>query len=152
MTTIAVALNFDNTKKQDVEALLAKLNGKQWSAATKENYHEAVKKFWRWLRGLPSDEDPEETVGGAKGRKIIPEELLTTEEANAIIAAAEHPRDKAYAAVTDESGARPEEILSAKIRKSNSTTTVQSSLCISWLYWCRGKCHDRAAIYGSVYF
>jgi len=124
MTTIAANLgrkSFTQTKKQDVEALLAKFNGKAWSEATKENYQEAVKKFWRWLRGLPRGEDPEETewvkVGGAKGRKIIPEELLTAEEANDIIAAAEHPRDKAYAAVTDESGARPEEILSAKIRQ-----------------------------------
>jgi hypothetical protein len=33
-------------------------------------------------------------VRGAKGRKIIPEELLTAAEANDIIAAAEHPRDK----------------------------------------------------------
>ena len=56
-------------------------------------------------------------VGGAKRRKIIPEELLTAEEANSIVAAAEHARDKAYAAVTDETGARPEEILSVKIRQ-----------------------------------
>jgi site-specific recombinase XerD len=98
MTTIAANLgrkSFNQTKKQDVETLLAKFKGKRWSEATKENYHEAVKKFWRWLRGLPLGEDPEETewvkVGGAKGRKIIPEELLTTEEANHIIAAAEHP-------------------------------------------------------------
>lgn len=114
LTTIAVTLrrkDFTKTKKQNVEALLAKFNGREWSDATKENYREAVKKFWRRLRGLPKGEDLEETewvkVGGAKGRKIIPEELLTHEEANSLIAAAEHPRDKAYAAVTDETGARP---------------------------------------------
>jgi integrase/recombinase XerD len=124
MTTIAVTLrrkDFTQTKKQDVEVLLAKFNAREWSDATKENYHEAVKKFWRWLRKLPKGEDPEETewvkVGGAKGRKLVPKELLTGEEANSLIAAAEHPRDKAYAAVTDETGARPEEILSAKIRQ-----------------------------------
>jgi hypothetical protein len=101
MTTMAANLgrkSFTQTKKQDVEGLIAKFNGSEWSPATKDNCQEAVKKFWRWLRGLPQGEDPEETewvkVGGAKGRKIIPEELLTPEEANDIIAAAEHPPDK----------------------------------------------------------
>jgi site-specific recombinase XerD len=79
MTTIAANLgrkSFTQTKKQDVEGLLAKFNGSEWSTATKDNCQEAVKKFWRWLRVLPQGEDPEETewvkVDGAKGRKIIP--------------------------------------------------------------------------------
>jgi hypothetical protein len=41
MTTIAANLgrkSFTQTKKQDVEALLAKFNGSEWSAATKEIY------------------------------------------------------------------------------------------------------------------
>jgi len=124
MTTIAVALpagmTFQETTKLDVEHLLADFNGRDWSDSTKENYHEAVKKFWRWLRGLPQGKDPEETewvkVGGAKGRRLVPEELLTSEEAKDLMEVAEHPRDKGYVAVSDESGARPEEILSARVR------------------------------------
>jgi site-specific recombinase XerD len=61
MTTIAILLrrNFDESNKQDVEQLLVKLNGRDWSDATKENHREAVKKFWRWLRNVEKGKDPE---------------------------------------------------------------------------------------------
>ena len=55
-------------------------------------------------------------IGKGKGRQFLPEELLSREEAKKLIEAAEHPRNRAYVAVTDESGARPQEILSARIR------------------------------------
>jgi hypothetical protein len=67
MTTIAVTLrqkNFKKTKKQ--ERLLAKFNSRAWSDATKENYHEAVKKFWRWLEG--NDEEYHTKVNGSNQR------------------------------------------------------------------------------------
>lgn len=63
MTTIAVTLapkSFRETRKQYVEKLLAEFNGRAWSDAAKENYHEAIKSC-RWLSGLPEREDPEET-------------------------------------------------------------------------------------------
>jgi DNA-binding Lrp family transcriptional regulator len=55
-------------------------------------------------------------IGKGKGRQFLPEELLSREEAKELIEAAEHPRNRAYVAVTDENGARPQEILSARIR------------------------------------
>jgi integrase/ribosomal protein L40E len=122
MTTIAVVLgkDFNDSTRQDVEKLLVKLNGRDWADATKENHREAVKKFWRWLKGVDDGKDPEETewfkVGKHKPKEILPEELLSRDEANSLIEAADHPRDRAYAAVSDESGARPSEILSMRIR------------------------------------
>jgi len=124
LTTVAAALpsgrRFEEMTKQDVERLAADLNSRNWRDSTKENHRQAIKKLWRWLRNLPPGEDPAETkwmkIGKGKGRQFLPEELLSREEAKKLIEAAEHPRDRAYVAVTDESGARPQEILSARIR------------------------------------
>jgi len=121
LTTIALLLrkNFEDTDRSDVERLLVKVNSRDWSDSTKENHREAVKRFWRWLRGLKDGKDPEETdwfkVGKHKPREILPEELLSREEAKRLIEVAEHPRDRAYVAVSDESGARPSEVLSLRI-------------------------------------
>ena len=124
LTTVAAALpsgrRFEEMTKQDVERLAADLNSRNWRDSTKENHRQAIKKLWRWLNNLPPGEDPPETkwmkVGKGKGRQFLPEELLSREEAKKLIEAAEHPRDRAYVAATDESGARPEELLSARIR------------------------------------
>jgi integrase/ribosomal protein L40E len=122
LTTTAVTLgkNLDEATKHDIEHLMKTINSKDWSNSTKENYRETIKKFWRWLKGLEKGKDPPETdwfrVGKGKGKDILPEELLTREEAKRLIEVAEHPRDKAYVAVSDESGARPGEILSMRIR------------------------------------
>jgi integrase len=121
LTTIARLLgkDFAESSKQDVEKLLAKINERDWSDSTKENHREAVKRFWRWLRGIEKGQDPEETnwfkVGKHKPGKMLPEQLLTLEECNRLIAAAEHPRDRAYVAVSSESGCRPSEILTMRI-------------------------------------
>jgi integrase len=55
-------------------------------------------------------------IGKVESKPIVPEDLLTREEAQKLVKAAEHPRDKAYVAVADESGARPGEVLTMKIR------------------------------------
>ena len=122
LTTIAVLLkkDFEDSDRRDVERLLTSLNSRDWSDATKENHREAVKKFWRWLRGVEKGKDPADTdwfkVGRHKSREILPEQLLTREEGKRLIDTTEHPRDRAYVAVSDESGARPGEILGMRIR------------------------------------
>lgn len=122
LTAIASMLqkDFDRVTKQDIEKLMMVVNGKKWTEWTKDNYRVAVKRFWRWLRALDEDEDPPETrwikIGKAQSRPILPDDLLTKEETQKLIQAAEHPRDKAYVAVCDESGARPGEVLTMKVR------------------------------------
>jgi len=122
LTTIAATLgkDFDKTNQQDIEQLIRAVNAKDWAEWTKDNYSVTVKRFWRWLRELPRGKDPPETewirIGKAESRTILPQDLLTKEETQKLIQAAEHPRDKAYVAVADESGARPGEVLTMKIR------------------------------------
>jgi site-specific recombinase XerD len=54
LTTIAVMLgkDFEETTKQDVEKLMKAVNGGDWAEWTKDNYRVAVKRFWRWIKGL----------------------------------------------------------------------------------------------------
>jgi site-specific recombinase XerD len=124
LTTIAAALppgrNFTDTTQADVQRIVAGFNNRDWTDSTRQNHRQAIKRFWRWLRKCPEGEDPPETewfkAGKGKGCKILPEQLLTREEARKIITAAEHPRDKAFISILDEAGPRPEELLSTRIR------------------------------------
>jgi len=122
LTSIAVILkkDFDKTNQQDIEQLIRTVNAKDWAEWTKDNYRVTVKRFWRWLKGLARGKDPPETewitIGKAQSRTILPEDLLTKEETRKLIETAEHPRDKAYVAVADESGGRPGEVLTMKVR------------------------------------
>jgi integrase len=79
-----------------------------------------VRRFWRWLKGLPRGKDPPETewisIGKAQNRTILPQGLLTKEETQKLIEAAEHPRDKAYVAVAGESRGRRGEVSTMKVR------------------------------------
>jgi len=122
LTTIAVILgkDLDKTNQEDIEQLIRTFNAKDWAEWTKDNYRVTVKRFWRWLKGLPRGKDPPETewitIGKAQSRTVLPEDLLTKEETQKLIQTAEHPRDKAYVAVADESGGRPGEVLTMKVR------------------------------------
>jgi integrase len=122
LTTIAVMLgkDFEEATKQDIEKLMKAVNARDWAEWTKDNYRVAVKRFWRWMNGLEKGKDPPETewirIGKAESKTILPEDLLTREEALKLVKATEHPRDKAYVSVADESGARPGEVLSMRVR------------------------------------
>jgi integrase/ribosomal protein L40E len=122
LTTIAVILakDFDKAEQPDVEQLIKAVNARDWAEWTKENYRVTVKRFWRWLKKLPKGKDPTETewitIGKAESRTVLPEDLLTREEIQKLIHAAAHPRDKAYVAVASESGARPGEVLTLRVR------------------------------------
>ena len=121
LTTIAIILgkDFEAATKQDIEKLAEAINAKDWAEWTKDNYRVTVKRFWRWLNGLEKGRDPPETewirIGKAESRTILPDDLLTKDEIQKLIKAAEHPRNKAYVAVADESGARPGEVLTMKV-------------------------------------
>ena len=122
LTSIAAILakDFDKTNQQDIEQLIRTINAKDWAEWTKDNYRVTVKRFWRWLKGLAKGKDPPETewitIGKAQSRTVLPEDLLTKEETQKLIQTAEHPRDKAYISVADESGGRPGEVLTMKVR------------------------------------
>ena len=69
--------------KQKILEFLERLkavNARDWAEWTKDNYRVAVKRFWRWMKGLEKGKDPIETewikIGKAESKPILPEDLL----------------------------------------------------------------------------
>jgi len=138
LTRIAEVLGkeFASATETDIRQLMRSLkmrktrNGKheasrsELSSRSLEDYQNTIKKFWRWLKALPQtpidpSSNPPETAWMRKvrvERNRLPEDFLTVEEKDRMLTAAEHPRDRAYLEVNWDSGARPGEILSRRLR------------------------------------
>jgi|GEM_PF-1268452 len=74
LTAIAVMLgkSFDKADKHDTESLFARINGRNWSDATKGNHKEAIK-FWRWLKdiGVSGRRNPKNPHGQRSSRRYL---------------------------------------------------------------------------------
>ena len=107
--------------REDVEKLVAWINSSNYSEETKHSYKVALKKFYQWLRGCDEEahEYPEEVrwikTTIKRGRRLLPEALLTPEELRRLVEAAENPRDRALILTHYESGCRISETLSLRI-------------------------------------
>jgi len=130
-----LAKDFDSATREDLQRLIRRLkerkaraNGQSptrtLSERSLEDYQNTVKKFWRWLKAPPSGDvdgywNPAETAWMkriSRDKNVLPEDVLTAEEKDRMVEVAEHPRDKAYLEVSWDSGARPGEVLSRRIR------------------------------------
>jgi len=112
-------LKFKEATQKDMQRIVSQVERTAWSPMTKEIYRITLKRFYKWLLG--NDEFYPECVrwmkkSGALKTKIMPEELLTTEEIHKMIDEAKNPRDKAFIAVLADSGCRVGEIASMKIK------------------------------------
>ena len=115
-----------DTTREDIEGILCQVsvregrNGRQVGAWTKRGYKITVKVFWRWMRGYEDDEDPPETmwikIKRTKDMKVLPEQLLTKEDIKAMLRVAEHPMHKALLIAGHESGGRPIEWFTMRIK------------------------------------
>jgi len=105
--------------KQDVVKLLSKLEGRGYSEWAMHDFKVALKKYYRWLRGL-EDYPPEVKwikTTTRNNHKKLPEEVLTEADIRALVEAADNPRDRAFVLVLYESGCRAGEILSARVKQ-----------------------------------
>ena len=125
ITRLAKLFNrsFKETSKQDIVALVAKIEARQdCSHFTKHDYKLALKKFFKYLGG--SEEYPEQVawikVGSGNDKRLLPEELLTEEEVKRLADAARTPRDRALVLVLYDSGCRIGELLSLRIKNMQS--------------------------------
>jgi site-specific recombinase XerD len=107
--------------REDVERLVAWINSSNYAEETKHSYKVVLKKFYQWLRDCNEDnhEYPEEVkwikTTIKKGKRLLPEVLLTPEELKRLIEAAENPRDRALILTHYESGCRISETLFLRI-------------------------------------
>jgi len=110
--------SFKKATKDDIVRLVAEIEkSAQVSDRTKLNERISLKRFYKWLNG---DEEFPETVKWIKttrnkGKRILPENLLTEDEVKRIAEAAMNQRDRALVLVLYETGCRIGEILSLRI-------------------------------------
>ena len=113
-----LGIPFTRAKKENIMELVRYIENQNYSEWTKHDYKVILKKFFKWLRG--DQEYPEEVkwikTTIKKNNHKIPEELLTPQDVEKLINAADHPRDKALVSVLYESGCRIGEILTLRIK------------------------------------
>jgi len=95
----------------------ARLLGKPFEEAKKEHdYKVVLRVFYRWLRNCDYPEETSWIKLKSTNNHKFPEELLTVEEVNRLVDAAEHIRDKAFIQTLYESGCRIGELLALQIK------------------------------------
>ncbi|MFA5032783.1 MAG: tyrosine-type recombinase/integrase [bacterium] len=113
--------DFAEAKKEDIKKLVQEVNNREHSENTKKDSRIAIKRFYQWLRGIEEkgvypDEVKWIPTTLKQDKHILPEELLTEDEINKMINAAEHPRDKALISTLADSGCRIGELLTLRLK------------------------------------
>ncbi|MCX6814510.1 MAG: tyrosine-type recombinase/integrase [Candidatus Aenigmarchaeota archaeon] len=110
---------FADATKEDIERLVAKIEGSNYAEWTKHDYKVAIKRFWKWLKqaedGYPKEVSWIKTTM-KKNLEKLPEDMLTEAEVAALIENTDSMRDKALISTLYESGCRVGEILSMRIK------------------------------------
>ena len=108
-----VGKNLNKLSKDDLIKLIGDIESKEWSYWTKYTYKVAIKKFYKWL-------GKEELISWIKTRglikRLLPEEILSVEEINLLVESHSDLRFKTMFSVFYESGARPGEFFTLKVK------------------------------------
>lgn len=112
----AGATPFEEFDKDDIEELVAWLYTRGTTESTVTDYKQAIKQFWKWMH---DGEEPPETKWIKRGpqsyRRLLPHNLLTTEDIQEMIQTAPYARDRAFIAILWETGARIGELIDLKV-------------------------------------
>jgi len=115
--------DFETATKEDIlgsenkTGLVSKINEMKISAVTKSDYLKKLKSLDKWLNGNeePSDRTRKIKTGLGKKHLKLPSQLLTPEEAQKIVNAADNTRDRALFHFLWESGCRVGEAINLKL-------------------------------------
>ena len=116
-------LNATSATRADVEKVIAWINTQPYKSSTKSDLRRVVKKLVQYAKVGRCDKSaptpPEAAwivIGkGDKDSRVKPEALITPEELNAMICAAQNERDKALVTVIFEAALRPGELLTMNV-------------------------------------
>jgi integrase/recombinase XerD len=109
--------DFDRATIIDIKKLVAEINNSDYADWTKGDFRIGLKRFYRWLRHLPEEQDPPETAWiriGNGFKQVLPEELLTEDDIAKLVEACENSRDRALVLCTYETGGRIGELLNLR--------------------------------------
>jgi len=112
--------DFRKASVDDIKNLVRKIEqNERYKGWTKEGYKVTIKNFYRWLEGN-GEEYPEKVrwikTTLSKSSNKLPSDLLSKEDIEKMVKAADHIRDKALIMVLYESGCRVGELLNIKIK------------------------------------
>ncbi len=112
---------FTAAQKSDIVKLKSLIESQKWTSKTKNNHNIALKKFYKWLFNIEEKGHYPGVVSWIettekKSNNKLPDDLITEEELEKMLEAADNPRDKAFTLLLYESGARIGEILNTKIK------------------------------------
>jgi len=123
---IAFLLNkeFREVTREDLERMFEKLiTERSYAKNTLGTIKIMTRRFFQWLYGYKKHQYPpvvEWIEANVHHKKLIrPEDLLSSEDIQKLIAAALNPRDRAFIAVLAESGGRISEVLGLRIKHLN---------------------------------
>ncbi|MBI1742889.1 site-specific integrase [Candidatus Acetothermia bacterium] len=121
LATVYLKKDFDQATKEDIKQVMLEIESRQdYSPWTKVSYRAVLKKFYKWLVFGDEYRDKLEyppivswirtNMKKKDQPKVQASDILTEEEVARLIRASEHPRDKAFIAITYELGARIGEV------------------------------------------
>lgn len=102
---------------QDIKRLVADVNRSKYADWTKADCRIALKRFYRWLMGLPKGQNPPETAWiriKSDNRQVLPEELLNEDDITNLVEACENSRDRDLILCLYETGGRIGELLNVR--------------------------------------
>lgn len=108
--------DLEKVDKKDMVRIVGILEKSHYSPSVKQQTKVTIKKFYKWING--GEEYPDQVKwikSSAKTKKKLPKELISIEDVEKMINAAEHIRDKALISLLYESGFRIGELLSLRI-------------------------------------
>ncbi|MFC1716111.1 tyrosine-type recombinase/integrase [Candidatus Poribacteria bacterium] len=111
---------FKRATKKDIIKLCRDIKSQSWTEKTKRTHQCILKKFYKWLYGMEQKGQYPEIVAWVetterKDRNKFPD-IITEEELEQMLQAADNPRDKALTLLLFETGARIGELLNIKLK------------------------------------
>lgn len=113
---------FEKATKEDLQRIISRINASGLAPVTTLKINIHVKFLYKWLMGDPDVPHNYPSIvawiktSGSGKSKLVAEDLITEEEVNKMINAADNLRDKAVMAVLYDTGVRAGEILNMKIK------------------------------------
>jgi site-specific recombinase XerD len=161
--------DFKTLEKKDFIGFLNELERTDYSDWTKCDYRVSIKKYYRWLNNGKLPESVEWIKSVVKNQKrLMPQEILTTDEVLSLINHATNIRDKALISCLYESGCRVGELMTLKLKQVtfdkygavfmvNGKTGVRRVRIISsnnligqWLNVHRGRNNCESYLWGRI--